>query len=177
MRRVRLAAALAAMITALLLQATVVAPATSPYPVSLPAVVVAAIALLEGPAAGMSLGFVAGLLADLGSHHPAGVLALSWLGLGLLCGLIADRQRFARDAVTVGVACGLASCGAALLLVLIRSGASTIRNAFVYTPAAILGDLVLAFVVVALARRMVRSPALRLPQPVRAELLVGARRD
>ena len=45
----------------------------------------------------MSVGFSAGLLADLGSHHPAGVLALAWLLLGLGCGLLADRAPPGRD--------------------------------------------------------------------------------
>ena len=106
MTRARVAAALAAILTALLLQATVIAPATVPWPVSLPAVLVAAVALVDGPATGMSFGFAAGLIADLGSHHPAGVLALCWLGVGPA---VRDAGRPAaalrRDALIAGVAC------------------------------------------------------------------------
>lgn len=176
MRRGRIFAAIAAIVTALLLQATVVAPVTAPYPVSLPAVLIAAVALMDGAAAGMSMGFAAGLLADLGSHHPAGVLALCWLGVGVVCGTIADRHSLRRDAITAGVVCGLASAAAALLLVLVRSGASSVRDAVVYLPAAALGDVVLAFAVVALVRRMLATEALRTARPVRTELLIGGAR-
>ena len=56
-----------------------VGPLTVPVPVSLPALLVAAVALVDGPGVGMAFGFAAGLLADLGSEHPAGVLALCWM--------------------------------------------------------------------------------------------------
>jgi hypothetical protein len=79
MNRARVAAALAALLTALLLQATLIGPVTMPLPVSLPALLVAAIALVDGPGAGLAFGFAIGLIADLGSEHPAGVLALCWL--------------------------------------------------------------------------------------------------
>jgi hypothetical protein len=72
---------LAALLTALLLQATLVGPLAMSVPVSLPAVLVAAVALVDGPATGMSFGFTVGLFADLGSSHPAGVLALSGVKL------------------------------------------------------------------------------------------------
>jgi cell shape-determining protein MreD len=175
MTRARVAAAMAGILTSLLLQATLVAPVTAPYPISLPAVLVAAVALRDGPAAGMSFGFAAGLTADLGSHHPAGVLALVWLGIGLLCGLVADRHTLRRDAVTAGAVCGLASGVAALLLQLVRSGGSA-RDALAYTVPSVAGDIVLAFVVIALVRRMLAADSLRAPQPVYTELAVGQRR-
>ncbi|MBN9618457.1 MAG: rod shape-determining protein MreD [Actinobacteria bacterium] len=175
MRRTRIVAAIAAIITALLLQATLIAPVTSPYPVSLPAVLVAAIALMDGPATGMSIGFAAGLAADLGSRHPAGILALCWLGVGLLCGLVADRRSIRRDALTAGIVCGLASGVATVLLVVVHNGA-TLRSAALYTGPALLGDVVLALGLVPLVRRMLRTDSLRAPQPVYTELALGPRR-
>src|ERR1700709_2482824 len=100
MTRGRVAVAAAGIVTALLLQAAVVGPVVSPYAVSLPLVLVAAVGLVDGPATGLGFGFAAGLVADLGSAHPAGVFALVWMGVGLLCGLVADRQSLRRDAVT-----------------------------------------------------------------------------
>ena len=175
MTRSRVAAAAAGIVTALLLQATLVGPVTAPLPVSLPAVLVAAVALVDGPATGMSFGFAAGLTADLGSSHPAGVLALTWLGIGLLSGTVADRRSLGRDAVTAGLACGLASAAAALLLVIVRSG-SSVRDAMIYAAPAALGDAVLALAVLALVRPMLRTDPLRAPHPVYTELAVGSGR-
>lgn len=175
MRRARIVAGIAAVITALLLQATLIAPVTSPYPVSLPALLVAAVALVDGPAAGMSLGFAAGLAADLGSRHPAGVLALCWLGVGLLCGLVAERRSVPRDALTAAIVCGSASAVAGVLLVVVHSG-GTLRDALVHAAPAAAGDVVLALGVVALVRRMLRTDSLRAPHPVFTELTLGPRR-
>jgi cell shape-determining protein MreD len=172
--RARVAAAAAGLVTSLLLQATLVGPVTAPFPVSLPAVLVAAVALVDGPATGMSFGFAAGLTADLGSHHPAGVLALCWLGLGLVCGTVADRRSLGRDAVTAGIACGLAGAASVLLLAVLRSGGS-VRDAVVYTLPAVLGDVVVALVIVALVRRMLAADSLRAPHPVYTELAVDPR--
>jgi rod shape-determining protein MreD len=176
MTRSRVAAAAAGIVTALLLQATLVGPVTAPFPVSLPAVLVAAIALVDGPATGMSFGFAAGLTADLGSHHPAGVLALTWLGIGLLCGTVADRRSLGRDAVTAGLACGLAAAVAALLLVVVRSGGGSVRDAVAYAGPAMIGDIVLALAVVAVVRRMLHTDSLRAPHPVYTELALGSGR-
>ena len=85
---VRCAAGAAAVVTAMLVQATVVGPLVYPVPVSLPLLVVVGVALLSGPSTGIALGFGAGLLADLTSQHPVGVLALAWLGAGVLAGLV-----------------------------------------------------------------------------------------
>lgn len=176
MTRARVAAALAAMLTALLLQAALVAPLTMAVPVSLPAVLVAAVALADGPGTGMSLGFTVGLFADLGSHHPAGVLALSWLGLGAVCGLAGDRRTVRADAAVAAVGCALASVFATLLLAVLHTdGASAwlaVRNA---VPAG-LGDALLALVVVAVVRAFLRTDSLRAPRPAVVDLGAGAGR-
>lgn len=167
MTRVRAAAALAALLTALLLQATLVGPLTLPVPASLPALLVAAIALVDGPGAGLAFGFAAGLIADLGSEHPAGVLALCWLGIGLACGRCASSHASVRrDAALAAVVCGLGSIAATLLLALVSAdGASAglaVRDA---VPATLL-DALLALAVVPLVRVFLRSETLRAPRPV-----------
>ena len=169
----RVAAGIAGLITALLLQATLVAPVSESFPVSLPAVLVAVIALVEGPATGMAFGFATGLTADLGSQHPAGVLALCWLGVGVLCGLLADRRSVRRDALAAGLVCGMASGVAALLLVVVRSPGS-VQDAVTYAAPAALGDALLALLLIPLVRRMLSSDSLRAPHPVYTELVVGS---
>jgi cell shape-determining protein MreD len=173
MTRARVIAAMAGIITVLLLQATLIAPLFVPWPVSLPAVVVGAVALVDGPATGMSFGFAAGLTADLGSHHPAGVLAMTWLGVGLLCGTVADRHSLRRDALVVGVACGLAAAVGSLLLALVRSSGGSVHDALVYCAPAGLADAALAFTVVAGVGRMLHADSLRAPHPVYTELVLG----
>ncbi|MEO8889520.1 MAG: rod shape-determining protein MreD [Jatrophihabitantaceae bacterium] len=175
MTRARVAAAVAVILTAMLLQATLIGPVTLPVPVSLPAVVVAAVALIDGPGSGLAFGFTTGLLADLGSTHPAGVLALSWLGVGLLCGLAADRCTVRRDVATAAVICALASLVAGALLALLHSGGATVGTALAQVVPAGLGDAVLALAVVPLARLLLRTDSLRAPRPVLNELEVAAR--
>lgn len=175
MTRARVVAALAGTITALLLQATIVAPVTVPAPVSLPAVLVAAIALVDGPATGMSFGFAAGLAADLGSAHPAGVLALCWLLVGLGCGALADRRTVRRDAMAAGVVSGLAGAAAAVLLVVVHAGGTLTEAARDAVPG-MLGDIALAFLLVPLVRRMLGTDSLRAPSPVYTELVLDGRR-
>ena len=85
---VRCAAGLAAVVSAMLVQATVVGPLVYPVPVSLPLLVVVGVALLCGPSTGIAIGFGAGLLADLTANHPVGLLALSWLGAGVVAGIV-----------------------------------------------------------------------------------------
>ena len=75
------------MLTALLLQATLIGPLTFPVPVSLPALLVIVVGIYAGPGVGVGLGFSTGLLADLGSDNPAGVQALCFLGAGLVAGI------------------------------------------------------------------------------------------
>jgi rod shape-determining protein MreD len=172
MNRVRVAAALAALLTALLLQASLIGPLSLPVPASLPALLVAAIALVDGPGSGLAFGFAAGLIADLGSEHPAGILALSWLGLGLLCGLCRyPHASVRRDALLAAVAAGATSVVSGVLLTIVGAdGASlslSLRDAI---PATLL-DALLALAVVPLVRLFLRSEALRAPRPV---LVLGA---
>jgi rod shape-determining protein MreD len=175
-KRSRLLAAIAGIVTVLVLQATLVGPVFTPYPVSLPAVLVAAVAFVDGPATGVSLGFATGLVADLGSTHPAGVLALCWLGVGLLAGAVADRRSVGRDALSAGLICGAATVAATLLLALVHSGA-TVWDAVRYALPAGLGDIVLALALVPLTRAMLHTHSLRAPHPVHPYVLIGASRD
>jgi rod shape-determining protein MreD len=157
----RAAAALAAIPTALLLQATLVAPASMSAQLSLPAVLVAAVAMQSGPGTGMSLGFATGLLADLGTGHPAGVLALCWMGLGLLCGLIV--RPMAAQIVLIGVLCGVAGSVAVLLLTALGSSGATAASAAGAFLPTVLGDALLALIVSPVVRWFLRSDALRAP--------------
>lgn len=160
MRGRRFAAALAATITALLLQGTLVAPLAMAVPLSLPAVLVAAAALVEGPTTGIAFGFSLGLIADLGSNHPAGVLALSWLGLGLVCGLAGDRRTVVGDVVIVAGCCALAMLFAGLLLAVVHSGGATVWVAARSALPALAGDALLALAVVPLVRAFLRTETL-----------------
>ncbi|WP_375474482.1 hypothetical protein [uncultured Jatrophihabitans sp.] len=171
MTRARVAAAAAGVVTALLLQATVVGPAAAPWPVSLPAVLVAVVALVDGPGPGMSFGFAVGLVADLGSHHAAGVLALCWLGVGLVCGTLAQRRSARRDALVAAVVCALAASLATLLLAATHGGGSA-GDALGYLAPTAVGDLVLALLLTPLVRAMLRANSLRAAQPVFTELVL-----
>jgi rod shape-determining protein MreD len=173
MTRTRALAALAAILTALLLQATVIGPVTLPVAVSLPAILVAAVALVDGPGAGLSLGFVAGLLADLGSNHPAGILAMCWMGVGLLCGCVGGVRTVRVDAAFAALACTAASLLADGLLAVTRTGSVSVGAAFAQLIPVALGDAVLALAMVPLARRMLRNDALR-PRHAPAPDLVGS---
>ncbi len=172
----RVAIAAAAIVTALLLQATLVGPVTAPWPVSLPAVLVAAVACADGPSTGMSFGFAIGLVADLGSPHPAGVLALCWLVVGLAAGRIADRASVRRDAVSAAVLCGLAGAAAGLLLILLNSGALTVTGVLRGTVPTAVGDLLLAFALIPIVRRVLHADTLRARQPACAEPARGFQR-
>ncbi len=85
---VRCAAGLAAVVSAMLVQATLVGPLVYPVPVNLALLIVVGVAVLSGPSTGIALGFGAGLLADLTSHHPVGLLAATWLGAGIVAGIV-----------------------------------------------------------------------------------------
>ncbi|HET6876831.1 MAG TPA: hypothetical protein VFH38_04830 [Jatrophihabitans sp.] len=170
----RAAAAAAGIGTALLLQATLVAPVFGTVPVSLPAVVVAAVALVDGPAVGIAFGFAAGLVADLGSDHPAGILALCWLAVGLVAGTFAERRNLRRDAAAVAVICTAAAVAATALLALVHG--ATIGSAIRGALPCLLGDLLLAFGIVPLVRRMLRSDRLRPPRPVGLPVAAGGHR-
>ncbi len=83
-------------ITALLLQATVIErlplPGAAP---DLVLVLVIAFALAEGPMSGMTTGFVAGLLADAMSAHEMGRLALAYALAGYVAGQFQDDDHSA----------------------------------------------------------------------------------
>jgi cell shape-determining protein MreD len=174
--RARAAAALAAILTALLLQGSVVGPWAGPVPVSVPAVLVAAVALVDGPGSGMAFGFVAGLLADLGSTHPAGVLALCWLGTGLVCGLLADRRGVRRDAATAAIVCALAGLAGSVLLAVLHADGATVSGGLMHVVPAGLGDALLALVLVPLTRRFLRADHLRAPHASAEEPILAGRR-
>lgn len=158
----RVATAMAAVLTALLLQATVVGPAALTAQLSLPAVLVAAVALEAGAGTGIALGFATGLVADLGSAHAAGLLALCWLGLGLGCGLLADtRRRLLGQVVIAAPACAAAIALTTLGLTVVGEPGGTLREAARGLLPSLLGEFVLALLVVPLARWFLRSNALR----------------
>ena len=80
-------------VTALLLQTTVLA--RLPLPGGVPdllLVLVVAFALVEGPLSGTVTGFAAGLLADLGADHEIGRAALVYALVGYAAGLLADDR-------------------------------------------------------------------------------------
>ena len=83
----------ASVLTALLLQGTVIdrlpLPGTAP---DLLLLLVVSFALVEGPVSGVVTGFVAGLLADAGSDHAFGRLALAYVLVGYVVGLVDDER-------------------------------------------------------------------------------------
>ena len=175
----RVAAATAGIATALLLQASVLAPAAGHVPISLPAVLVAVVALIDGPATGISFGFACGLAADLGSSHPAGILALCWLGVGLAAGLFADRFHLLRDTAAVAVICAVAGAVTTVVTAMLTTPLHTgsqLGGVVTAVLPTLLGDAVLALLLLPLVRRMLRSHRLRRPHPVTQDLLVAARR-
>ncbi len=160
MTRARVVAALAAIVTALLLQATVIGPCSAPVPVSLPAMLVAAVALVDGPGSGMAFGFASGLIADLASTHPAGVLALCWLGVGLACGLVAGGGGVRRAAAAALAGAG-AALAAGLMLTVLHADGARLAAALLHAVPAGLGDALLALAVVPLTRRFLSTESLR----------------
>ncbi|HEY2298956.1 MAG TPA: rod shape-determining protein MreD [Jatrophihabitans sp.] len=167
MTRARVAAAIAALLTVLVLQATLVSPLADAVPASLPALLVAAIALADGPGAGIAFGFSAGLITDLGSEHPAGLLALCWMGIGLLCGrLNAPNARARHDIVIAALVCGLSTVVTTVLLVLVGADGASVTDAVRYAIPAVLIDGLLALVLVPLVRLFLHSDRLRAPRPV-----------
>jgi cell shape-determining protein MreD len=175
MTRTRLLAGLTAILTAMLLQATLVAPLAPSVAASLPAVLVAAVAVTDGPGTGLALGFAAGLVADLGSSHPAGVLALCWMATGVACGALAGRAALPRDVVVAAAAAACSSSASLVLLSAVHSdGASLGAAARALMPAFLL-DVLLALVVVPVIRWFLRNPSLRLER-TQLPVLPGASR-
>ena len=163
----RLLAGIAAILTALVLQATLISPLTMPFPVSLPAVLVASVALTAGPSTGIALGFTAGLFADLGSEHPAGVLALCWLGVGVLCGVLAGQvSRLREAALACGIVCGVTSGVVILLLTVLGSSGANVGLSARDTIPAALGDGLLGLLVLPMVRAMLRTEALCAQRPI-----------
>jgi rod shape-determining protein MreD len=165
MNWLRPVAALAAMLTAMLVQAALIAPIATTATVSLPAVLVAAVAVSDGAAAGLTLGFATGLLADLGSTHPAGVLALVWMLLGAVCGLAAPSRRLRSDAITVAGCCVIAAAAATLLLAVVHGAGASVGTAMHALLPDLLGDTLLAAIVVPVVRAALRGETLRAPHP------------
>jgi len=168
--RPRLVAAITVALTALLLQATLVAPVAHSVPVSLPAVLIAAVALVDGAGTGLAFGFVLGLLADLGSNHPAGVLAFSWMVVGLVCGTVNAWHTIPRGAVVTGLTCAGVATAGTLVLALVGSSGATLGGALQWALPAVVVDALLALVLIPLARLFLRTDSLRAPHPVVSEL-------
>lgn len=102
---------LAAVLTALLLQTAVLS--RLPLPGGAPElllVLVVAFALVDGPLVGTVTGFLAGLLADLGSDHELGRTALVLALVGYAAGLAADDRP--RSPLTPLLVVGACAAGA-----------------------------------------------------------------
>jgi rod shape-determining protein MreD len=162
--RVRVCAAIAALLTALLLQACVLSPLLMPAPISLPALLVAAVALREGAGTGIAYGFAAGLITDLGSRHPAGVLALCWMGVGLLCGLAADRTSLRRDATIAAGVCTAAAVAATLMQVLLHTDGVSAASASAGLVATVLLNSLLSVLLIPVTRRFLDRESMRAPR-------------
>lgn len=96
-------------VTALVLQTTVVARLPLPGdPPDLVLLVVVALALAEGPLSGVVTGFVAGACADLLADHQVGRLALAYLLAGWLAGLGEGERSAWRPFVSAGAGAAVA---------------------------------------------------------------------
>jgi rod shape-determining protein MreD len=165
----RTAAALAAVITVLLIQATVIGPLTFPVPVSLPALFVIVVGIYAGPGTGVGLGFATGLMADLGSDQPAGVQALCWLGAGLVAGILGglvSRQGYRRRSVAglaalLGAATSVAVTFA--LAVLDTHGASVWLAVRDVVPVGLV-DALLSLLLIPVVAAMLRAQGIRAPR-------------
>ncbi|MEP6461840.1 MAG: rod shape-determining protein MreD [Frankiaceae bacterium] len=130
----RRAVAFGCLITlAVLLQVTVLTrlalPGGGP---ALVVLVVGVVAVLDGPAAGMLVGFAGGLLADLAppSEHRLGQSMLVLVCVGEFVGLLHRRSAgMMRSAVLVGVATLLAGLGVAALDLVLGYGPGGIGSA------------------------------------------------
>jgi len=172
MRHLRSVAALAAILTVSILQAALVSPLAMSLPVSLPAVLVAAVALVDGAAAGMAFGFTAGLVADLGSAHPAGVLALVWTCLGVVSGMASTGRSIREDVLTAATGSAVAGASATLLLAVVHNGGVTAWSAVRTFAPCWLVAAVMATVLVPVVRAALGNPALHARHAVLNEVRV-----
>ena len=145
---------------AVLLQGTLFARLPLPGGVpNLALLLVVGVALAGGTAAGLGCGFAAGIVMDLMSDHPVGVLAICLALVGFVVGLLEtdpDRSVFWPMVVVAVAAAAAQVLFAALAGLLGAGGAAAIRQ----LPAAVAYDVLLTpFVVpvVAAAERKVRS--------------------
>lgn len=164
MTRVRIVAAVAALLTALAVQSAVIAPLAMTAPISLPALLVAAVALSDGPGVGIAFGFTTGLVADLGSTHPVGVFALTWMVVGIVCGLAADKTSVRSDAIIAAGVCAAAAGAATGLFAVLNVGGASLGLAVGGLLPSLLGDVALALVLVPLVRGALRADTLRAPR-------------
>lgn len=154
-------------LTALLLQTTVVARLPLPgSPPDLVLVLVIAFALSEGPLSGMVTGFAAGLGGDLLADHQLGRLALVYLVVGYVAGLVrgdTERSALLPLLVVAGGAAGALLLYAAGGLVLgdTRTGAAAVARGLATS---VPYDVVLTPFVVPLVGLLVRKVD---PDPVR----------
>jgi cell shape-determining protein MreD len=170
----RIALACASLISALLLQATLIAPLTFPVPVSLPALLVVVVGLYAGPGIGVGFGFATGLIADLGSDHPAGVLALCWLGGGLVAGriggLVTSRGSSVRiAAATAAVLATATGLTVSVILAVLGDGRAGPLQTLGWLVPVGLTDALLALLLVPLVRSTLRVHLIR---PGRAEVIL-----
>ncbi len=166
----RVAAGVAAIVTVLLLQASLIGPLTFPAPVSLPCLFVVIVGIYAGPGLGQGLGFVTGLLADLTSQHPVGVQALCWLGAGLagglLGGLAVERGHRARGVALWAAGIGTVTSVATLvLLTLLDSHAASVGFAVRNIVPVALGEAVLGLAVAPVVRWLLASQAIAAARP------------
>jgi hypothetical protein len=182
----RLVAALTALVTAMLLQATVIGPLVMPLPVSLPLIVILAVAVLQGPSTGITFGFAGGLLVDLSSNHPVGVLALTWLLAGLAAGVLggmvtavtgagrrapsairvqrSHRTRRRPQALLVGLIGAVTAAVTAIMLTVIGSGTDPLLRQLVRAVPAGALEAIIALLVVPMISFALGTVALR-PRP------------
>jgi rod shape-determining protein MreD len=166
----RLAAAVAGLLTALLLQATLVGPLTFPVPVSLPALLVVVTGIYAGPGIGLSFGFCTGLLADLGSQDTVGVQALTLLAAGLAAGVLGGlaTERGYRTRGVAAMAAGLATATAlatGLLLVILGSHGASPATVFDTLIPVLPTDALLGLLLVPAVRAVLRSQGIRAARP------------
>lgn len=133
------AAAVTVLLVAVVLQVSVVARLGAPLGrPDLVLVLLAIVALIEGPLLGAVLGFAVGLLADLLSTHVLGQTALVLCLVGYLSGLVmnAAERSIAVPLAAVGTAAALGTLGNAAATAILGDAAVTGAQALVRALAA-----------------------------------------